>query len=139
MPLDIHPERSLPQQMPPQRMIVLPWSLLALALGLMTGGAFYASRVDGAEVFRAPDQNGRPMALKLLDEPCKDEVVKWLPIRVRPEFHAGMKAAILHWEGRDWKACWIDVDGDIYSIDEEGVFLNGGGGTPRRLFRDDSI
>lgn len=111
--------------------------ILAALLGIFLAAAVVIA--NASEVFRAGDQNGRPMSLRLLDEPCSPEVVKWLPTRVQPQFHAAMRAAILNWGGRDWKACWIDVDGDVYSLDEEGVMLNGGQGTPRRLFRDDSV
>jgi hypothetical protein len=112
-------------------------ALIAVTLGLVLAAATW--KLHAAESFRAPDQYGRPMALKLLDDPCPTSVVKWLPMRVKEEFHAGMRKAVLHWGGADWDACWIEVDGNVYSIDSEGVMLNGGRGLPRRLFRDDSI
>lgn len=115
------------------------WTLIAWLFVVGLFGAGVATCAQGAEVFRAKDLHDRPMALKLLSDPCPESVAKWLPIRVKEEFRAGMRAAILTWGGRDWAACWIELEGDVHSIDEEGVLLNDGEGTPRRFFRDDSV
>lgn len=141
--LDIHPERSTIEELAimrdddPQstkRGLGLILSILAF---IVAGAA--VSRCEAAEIYRSFDQHERPMALKLLDAPCKESVLKWIELRVRPEYREGFKAAILHWGGQDWDACWLDVDGAVYSIDSEGVMLNGGTGLPRRLFRDPSV
>ena len=43
----------------------------------------------------------------------------------RAELVARFKAATLTWGGRDWRSCWIEWQGEIYSIDEAFLDLSG--------------
>lgn len=111
--------------------------IAAMALACILGFAAREARAE--DVYRGLDPHGRPMSIRLHAAPCPASVTRWLPTRVRPEFHQAFQAAPLYWEGRNWEACWLEIGGDVYVIDEEGVVLNQGAGMPRRLFRDPAI
>lgn len=117
---------------------MLPRLAFALLLSFAVAGAI-APVVRADDVFQGKDHLDRPMAIRLHTTLCPASVTKWLPMRVRPEFHEAFKAATLHWDGRDWDACWLEMGGEVFVIDEEGVVLNQGAGVPRRLFKDPNI
>lgn len=100
--------------------------------------AVYPKEVRAAEVLKNVDRQDRPMSLTLTQKPCKDSVKQWFT-KVNPALHDLMKAAILFYAGKNWDSCWVDIDGFVYSIDEEGVPFQGGQGIPRRLFRENTI
>ena len=77
------------------------------------------------------------VALKLKDTPCSDEkVLFFLAQKVQPEFLGKFKDSVLTYGGREWKSCWIEHQGHIFSIDEEGAPMQP---IPLQYFRENSI
>ena len=108
------------------------WGSFALLVALLV----VVPVACAAEVFRANMEKG-PMSLKLLEARCSDAaVLKHLMQRVRPDLLDKFKDARLHWEGKDWASCWIELDGMVYSMDAEGAPLQP---IPRALFKEDSV
>lgn len=85
-----------------------------------------------APVFNAIGSNGKPIQIRLLEEPCRAVVLQ----HIKSEFHGRFKRAVLLWDGKHWESCWTDHHGVIHSIDEEGSVLQQ---VPRAVFRDDAI
>ena len=88
-------------------------------------------------VFRGEHANsGKSMSLRLYFEPCESAaVLKFLLRRVAASVAGEFQRAVLHWEGRPWESCWIEIAGIVYSIDEEGAALQP---VRRSLFVDES-
>ena len=107
----------------------------ALAVALILAAIIFVTLAHSALVFRAIGDDGRPVALRLLITPCGEKVKAQL-FRVREQFWPKFKAAVLTWEGRQWESCWVEVNGIVHSIDEEGAFFQP---VPFRMFRDDAI
>lgn len=125
-------------QKPEPRPTILPLVLLALLVGVVLAFALYSGRLHAepalsGPIFRSFGQNGQPAALRIFEAPCSDPKVLQ---RIRPHHHQEFKAARLTWGGQDWASCWIELDGIVYSIDEEGSEFQP---VPRRMFRDDSV
>ena len=78
--------------------------------------ALATASVYAAPTFQGIGSNNRPMRLVLYEEPCSPEVLLWL----KPQLHDLFKRATLTWGDRDWKSCWLQWEGKVYSIDEEG-------------------
>jgi hypothetical protein len=94
-----------------------------------------ATNAYAAPVFKS-EHGGHPVVLKLLETPCKPKVMAHIQRKIRPEFHADMRAAKLTYGGADWDSCWIAVDGHVYSIDEEGAPLQP---IPLRAFNEEGV
>lgn len=108
------------------------WAAFALLVASCTPAPALA-----AEIFKSVGTNGQPMSLTLKDTPCSDVVVlKHLAGNVRPEFLDKFKNARLYWAGKEWASCWLELDGVVYSLDEEGTPLQP---IPRSAFRDDAV
>lgn len=131
----MYPEDFDPAK-PEKPRLIIPVLIWAVIIGLAIGAALYAGKVYAAPVFRAiGDDDGKPMALRLLITPCGDKVKPHLA-KVNPRFVPKLKAAILTWGGKNWASCWVEVNGTVYSIDEEGSFFQP---IPTRLFIDDAV
>lgn len=132
-----------------RRLIILPWLVWAVIVGLAIGSVLYAGRVQAALSYEAMGGNGQAAKLRLSEAPCTNaKVIKHLHALIKPEYISQFKAAVLTWGGRDWHSCWlildlIDQNGrdvqTIWSVDEEGAPFNPPYGVPRSLFREDSI
>lgn len=114
---------------------ILMGSLLAV---FFCWAVIYAVASHAAPELVAVDRNDRPMKLTLLTGPCPESVRKWFD-RIHPALHSGMRAAKLLYGGKVWDSCWIELQGHVFSIDEEGVPLQGGQGIPRAMFRESTI
>lgn len=96
--------------------------------------AFFAGRATASDVFKSENAQG-PVVLRLSESPCTDK-------KVRAALYAKIlddrrfKAATLTYAGKDWRSCYVEVDGNVLSIDEEGAPFQP---VPRHLFKDDSI
>lgn len=91
--------------------------------------------------YRAETPSGT-VGLRLSEAPCTYEKVL---VHIKPEFHSMLKAAILTYGGRDWQACYIEMDmpgptgkveAMIFAVDEEGAPLQA---LPKSIFKDDTI
>lgn len=106
--------------------------LVGLAIGLFLGMGGWAFATEASEpkaepslVFRAMHEDGSPVVLRIfITRPCTDDRVLMrlvhevkVPRHIVPFF----KAATLTWQGRDWASCWIQMQGRVVSIDEEGA------------------
>lgn len=104
--------------------------LIVLLLAAMAWGLAHAG-----EVFRGFDDQGDPAFYRLSEKPCTDERVlahlKDMVLDYR-RFNAGA----LRWHGKDWSSCWVEIQGRVYSVDEEGEAFQV---LPRALFKDESI
>lgn len=107
------------------------WRRVGFAMFLGFVLALFVVAAHGAPTFRGQGDNG-PIALVLLDDPCKDAKVL---SHIKQEWHSKLRAARLTWGGREWASCWLEMGGLVYSIDEEGAPLQA---IPRRAFRDNS-
>ena len=86
---------------------------------------------------RRREGGGDKIALKLLETRCSDAtVLKHLLSKSRPELLDKFKDARLTWGGKEWASCWIEFDGMVYSMDEEGSPLQP---IPREMFVDDTV
>ena len=95
------------------------------------------SNAYSAPVFKAEGVNGKPASLRLFETPCTSpKVVNQLNSMVKPQLIAMFKRASLLWDGKTWESCWLDLDGVVFSIDEEGSQFQP---VPRVLFREDTI
>jgi hypothetical protein len=96
-----------------------------------------ASVALAGEVFRGEDLDGRFASLELFQEPCaNDAVLAWLKANLQLKLVPLFNRAVLRWKGKDWASCWLDVNGTVYSVDEEGSKFQP---VPRAFFKDDSV
>lgn len=80
---------------------------------------------------KAPNGDG----LVLHDTPCQHEEVLVHLLRMGAPV-VMFKQATLTYEGKDWKSCWIDIEGVVLSWDEEGApFMK----LPRSAFKEPGI
>ena len=112
-----------------QRATMAPyWVITALILGV--GLALFAGRV-WADAFRAPRGD---VVLVRHQAQCEDADILAALLKMGAGHLVGdFKKATLTWEGRDWRSCWIEADGYVYSIDETGELLQP---IPASLFKD---
>jgi hypothetical protein len=115
----------------------LGFLMFAVIAAVLLLHPLFIRTAHSAPVFKAEGADGSHAGLRLLDAPCAEEkVLVHLRLRVQPALLPRFKAAVLTWGGRVWASCWIDVDGVVYSMDEEGSLFQP---VPRPLFRDDSV
>jgi hypothetical protein len=86
-----------------------------------------------AKVFKAEGRDGNPAALRLFDKPCTDQKVL---SKVMEAMRDKLKAAQLTYGGAEWASCWIELNGSVYSIDEEGAPFQP---VPRYLFKEEGV
>lgn len=78
----------------------------------------------------------KPVEIRLLEDRCSSAKVNGiLPKMIRPQYVEGFKDARLFWNGRWWEACWTEMEGRVFVIDEEGEVFNGYSGILKALFR----
>lgn len=83
-----------------------------------------------ADEVRAPDGS---VVYVRHDAACNDADILAHILRLGGGERAGeFKKGTLTYDGRDWRSCWIEVGGLVYSIDEEGSPLEP---LPSRLFK----
>ena len=112
------------------RLTILPW----LIWGFVIATVIWATSALAAPMFKSSDGS---VALKLLATPCSDEkVLFFIAQKVQPEFLAKFKDAVLTYGGRQWKSCWIEYQGHIFSMDEEGAPMQP---IPLQYFHENSI
>lgn len=139
---DNYSERMLDQLDVPEissrRMVILPWAIWATVIGITLGAALYPVIARAAEVFRSTDDRGGPMVLKLYKEKCENAAVNsaLLQMQIAPQFLFLFKRATLFYWGREWASCWLEHDGRVLSIDEQGSPLQP---IPRSMFKDDTV
>ncbi len=91
---------------------------IVLAVMCILGLVYAAKEAYGAPMFKSDDGS---VALKLLDTKCSDaKVLAFIAERVQPQYLGKFKDAVLTYGGKQWKSCWIEHQGHIFSIDEEG-------------------
>ena|SRR3990167_1260323 len=141
MPVDIHPERSrieLTDLSKDDRSRLRPIAG-ACAAGALVAAllylAFWPSKAQAAEVFRDKDDRGGPAVLKLSDKPCTNAKVR-AHLFDKLLDDRRFKAATLFYWGREWAACWVDRNGIVHSMDEQGAPLQP---VPRTAFKDDAV
>lgn len=83
--------------------------LIALLLLLATVSAYAETRV-----FRFGNGN----AVALADEPCH---VPAIVAMVKPEYQQRFKAGASVINGKTLQLCWIDFEGEVFVVDEEGT------------------
>lgn len=115
----------------------LAWWLFFIIGLVLLFHPLFARYGHAAPVFRAQSASSGPVALKLLQDPCKNSAV----IAYLTKLGAGpnlrkFKAAVLTYGGRDWASCWIEFDGYVYSVDEEGSPLEP---IPRKQFKEEGV
>lgn len=109
------------------------WGSFALLVALF----IVMPAIFAAPTFRSTGNNGQPMSLTLLETKCSNaKVLAHIINRIRPELIDQLKNATLYWEGKSWASCWVEVDGVVYSMDEEGAPLQP---IPRSAFLDNSV
>lgn len=109
------------------------WLSFAFAVALF----IVAPMAMSAPTFKYTPRSGHEIVLRLLDSRCSNAaVLKHLLVRVPPDYLDRFKDARLRYEGKDWASCWFELDGMVYSIDEEGAPLQP---IPRDLFRDGTV
>jgi hypothetical protein len=75
-------------------------------------------------LFHGRDNAGGLVVLRLMHSQCSNEsVLAHLRRYANRDDFVQFKDARLTWGGRDWASCWIERDGMIYSMDEEGAPL----------------
>jgi hypothetical protein len=117
-----------------QRRQIRSWVFIAAAALGVLALSFFAGRATAAEVFKAENEQG-PVVLRLSKEPCTDKkMLDVLYERILDDRR--FKAAVLTYGGKDWKSCWVEVDGAVLSIDEEGAPFQP---VPRQMFREEGI
>jgi hypothetical protein len=104
---------------------------VAVILGLLAGCAAAPitqaseTKVEHSLVFRATHDDGSPVALRIFTaKPCTDDrVLMFLDKKygAPPDLLPHFKASILTWQGKDWASCWIEQQGYVVSVDEEGA------------------
>lgn len=138
MPLDIHEyedEEYRAHHLSPKRMIVLPWFVWALAIGLAVGGVLYAAKVKAADTFRYSEDGKDKVVLVLRDSPCTDPaVLEYLHDNVLDDRR--FKKGELEWEGKPFGACWVEINGMVIPIGSDKEPIRP---MPRRAFKDEAI
>ena len=102
---------------------------------LIFGPLIYLAQAQAAEVFRDKDDRGGPAVLKLSDKPCTNAKVR-AHLFDKLLDDRRFKAATLFYWGREWAACWVDRNGIVHSMDEQGAPLQP---VPRTAFKDDAV
>jgi len=102
--------------------------LILIAVGVILGllaGCATAEPAERSLVFRGTHQDGSPVALRIFTaKPCTDaRILGFLEHKygAPPELIPHFKASILTWQGKDWASCWIEQQGYVVSVDEEGA------------------
>jgi hypothetical protein len=99
--------------------------VVGVLVGLFLGVAGCAdAQSERSLVFRALHRDGSPVVFRAFTaKPCTDaRILGFLkhkfgaPAELLPHF----KASILTWQGKDWASCWIEQQGYVVSVDEEG-------------------
>ena len=122
------------------RLILSLWILRIMLWVVLLLFVAVATRAFAAPVFKNVGNDGNPLSLRLLHEPCTNEkVLAHLKAGVKPEYIPKFQAAILHFGRKDWASCWIEIQDHVLSIDEEGYPLNPPSGIPRFLFKEDAV
>ena len=124
----------------PKGLTIIPWLIWAvIAVGIILAVAL-ATNAHAAPVFKNVGNDGNPLSLMLLYEPCTNEkVLGHLRAGVKEEYIPKFQAAVLHYGKKDWASCWIEIQGHVLSIDEEGFPLHPPDGIPRKLFLESSV
>ena len=100
--------------------------------------AFLIGTATANEIFTSKDLDDTTMSLELFQDQCVNaKILAWLVLNVNMPYVQRFQRARLHWKGKDWASCWIDIDGLVYSVDEEGVKLLPP--IPRAMFKDTSV
>jgi hypothetical protein len=111
---------------------LLVWLLVApLALCL----ALAAGKVFAGETFRGFSEQGGEVVLRLGKEPCTNKAIL-VVMKDRFLDARRFKAAVLTWGGKAWASCWVERQGVIHSLDEEGAAFQP---VPRAAFKDESV
>jgi hypothetical protein len=110
------------------------WAHYALGAGCALALFIAAFNAVAAPMFKSSDGT---VSLRLLDTPCSNEkVLFFIAQKVQPEFIAKFKDAVLTYGGRDWKSCWIEYQGHVFSMDEEGAPFQP---IPLQYFKENTI
>lgn len=127
---------------PPTWVMKFAWALWMALIVALTIGAMLLPMVAQADgpsvVYRGVrQQNCQPMALRLFATKCSNAaVLKILQVRIKPEYLDQFFDAKLSWDGREYASCWLEIDGHVVSIDEEGAPLQP---IPLAAFKDEAL
>lgn len=108
-----------------RRRVVL-W--LSVILGIFLAAGVIVAHA--APSFKSKDDRGGPASLHIYETPCESEKVKQ---HIRAQFHHLFKKSSLFYWGQTWESCWIEEDGVVHSVDEQGAPFQP---IPRSLFRE---
>ena len=96
-----------------------------------------SATASAAPIFKSDVPGQSFESLTLLDTPCSNDTVKaFIALKVPPELHGQFKDAILMWGSKPFASCYLEFEGYILSIDEEGIPLQP---VPRNKFRESTI
>jgi hypothetical protein len=106
--------------------------MLGTLLGaLVAACVLYSVRPARADAYRS--KNGEA-ALVRHQTQCDDADILTHILRLGGgELLGQFKKATLTYGGREWRSCWIEIDGMVYSVDEEGAPMQA---IPASLFKD---
>lgn len=79
---------------------------------------------------------GGPVVLRIYFDICSHAPAL---AYITPPYRQMFKRSVLTWQGKDWESCWVERDGHVLSVDEEGALFNRPVGVPLTMFKDDSV
>lgn len=112
--------------------------LIAVLMLFMAGCASMPESDYSKRVYRATDPAGGEVILRLHERACDDEsTVTYVESLGELPEGTTLRAASLFYDGRDWKACYLEFQGTIYAaVGEDRSRLRP---TPAAMFRDESV
>lgn len=110
--------------------------LRLMVLWILFGAFIAACAVYGIKKARADEYASQRGEVKLVrhQAPCDDADIGAHILRLGGgELLGQFKKATLTYGGREWRSCWVEVHGMVYSVDEEGEPLQA---IPASMFKD---
>ncbi len=110
-----------PYEYEEQRITVSPYWLLivALLIPIALVGALWAGKVYADDSVGTHDGSVKYVRH---EAQCDDADILAVLLRMGAgDFLATFKKGTLTYGGREWRSCWTEIDGTVYSVDEEGV------------------
>ena len=110
-----------------QRITWLPYWVWAIVLGIALAGAMRFAYAEPSKTYT----NGEGDTVTLYETPCITTVgfFEDMPDNLRAQF----QAAVVHWKGTDYTACWILAHEKHFVVDDTGDrgFIEDGPFSPR--------
>lgn len=111
------------------------WAHYAFGAGCALALFIAAFNAIADEIFRSKDHQGQDAVLRIKNEPCANKKVI---DKLQADFldYRLFKASVLTWKGKDFASCWVEKNGHVLSVDEDGSPFQP---VPRRVFKNESI